>query len=744
MVKSILHITTVLALSLIALGIKGQSLTVKNAEGKPLANTLVQVLNGDAKNSKVLFTDDNGVLKFDTNGTYVLHINSFGYQTFANIFKIDGNVEVKLELLNQKLDEVVITGQLTETTADKSVNKIKVIDRERIDRQAAVNLRDVLTNEMNIRISQDNVLGSSLSLQGVSGQNIKILIDGVPVIGRLDGNIDISQINLNNIERIEIIEGPMSVIYGTDALGGVINLISKKNINGNIEINANSYMESVGTYNADGNIGFKKNGKSLSISGGRNFFDGFDLNEPSRRKTWKPREQIFGNIAFGFPFKKTTNRLQTSFFSEKMIDKGTENISPYSAYAFDNKYFTDRINASLNTDLKLKKFVSVQFINAFEYFNRDRNKFRKNLVNLEETITPNPEDNDTTTFYLALLRATVNTFNPDKKINHQFGYDINVETAKGQRLLNNYQQMGDYAIFYSMEYKPIEKLVIRPGFRASYNTRYGSPIIPSLNFKYDFAPQWSARASYSRGFRAPSLKELNLFFVDINHNIQGNNDLKAENSDNFNVGLNYKKLMGSTLLKFDVSAFHNAIYDMIDLAVVDIESQFYSYINVGKFKSQGINFTAELKKERYNISLGFGTIGRYNNLVENMGGVNNFSYANEIRFNNQYTIPVIETDLSVFYKYNGAVPGYSIDESGKVTQTQVQAYSMMDVTVSKKFWKNKVQFTTGVKNLLNVNNINFSGQGTGGAHSGGGSSMPIGMGRFVFFGCKINLSYTQK
>merc|ERR1711965_356759 len=94
---------------------------------------------------------------------------------------------------------------------------------------AAVTLKDVLVNQNNIRVAQDNVLGSSMSLQGMSGQNIKILIDGIPVIGRLNGNIDISQINLNTIERIEIIEGPLSVNYGTDALAGTINLISQKN-----------------------------------------------------------------------------------------------------------------------------------------------------------------------------------------------------------------------------------------------------------------------------------------------------------------------------------------------------------------------------------------------------------------------------------------------------------------------------------------------------------------------------------
>lgn len=127
------------------------------------------------------------------------------------------------------LDGLVVTGQYAPNTIEKATHKVRVIDRQKMDVMSAQNLRDVLTNELNIRISQDNVLGSSMSMQGISGQNVKILIDGVPVVGRLEGNIDLSQINLNNIERVEIIEGPMSVNYGTDALAGTINLITKKN-----------------------------------------------------------------------------------------------------------------------------------------------------------------------------------------------------------------------------------------------------------------------------------------------------------------------------------------------------------------------------------------------------------------------------------------------------------------------------------------------------------------------------------
>ncbi|MDZ7846145.1 MAG: TonB-dependent receptor plug domain-containing protein [Owenweeksia sp.] len=85
------------------------------------------------------------------------------------------------------------------------------------------------------------------SRQGLSGAKIKILVDGVPVIGRLDGNIDISQINLSNIERVEIVEGPMSVQDGTDAVAGTINLITKKDFTAEIKGQpVNAYYETAG------------------------------------------------------------------------------------------------------------------------------------------------------------------------------------------------------------------------------------------------------------------------------------------------------------------------------------------------------------------------------------------------------------------------------------------------------------------------------------------------------------------
>jgi outer membrane receptor for ferrienterochelin and colicins len=228
------------------------------------------------------------------------------------------------------IDPVVVTAEILPTQSSKSVQNVRILTAAMIQKQGAVNLKDILSTQLNIRISNDNILGSSLSLQGISGQNVKILLDGVPLIGRENGNIDLSQINLSNIERIEIIEGPLSVIYGTDALGGVINLISKKVTLDSAKqsiVNANSYYETIGQYNIGGGGVFKVSNMDFGGSINRNFFSGYNPDKSSRTMTWKPKQQVFGSFSILNEKGKLRIRFKTDIFNERIENKGTPVIN---------------------------------------------------------------------------------------------------------------------------------------------------------------------------------------------------------------------------------------------------------------------------------------------------------------------------------------------------------------------------------------------------------------------------------
>jgi outer membrane receptor for ferrienterochelin and colicins len=130
-----------------------------------------------------------------------------------------------------ELKEVVVTGQFEPQSLRKSVYQVRTINSEIIKTRSAVNVQSILSTELGIRFSNDGVLGTAdISLMGMSGQNVKVLLDGVPLLDRGATKESLNQIDINTIERIEIVEGPMSVVYGSDALAGVINIITKKAI----------------------------------------------------------------------------------------------------------------------------------------------------------------------------------------------------------------------------------------------------------------------------------------------------------------------------------------------------------------------------------------------------------------------------------------------------------------------------------------------------------------------------------
>jgi outer membrane receptor for ferrienterochelin and colicins len=716
-----------------------QFIKVTTDKQKPVEDAIV-IYNpvGLKSFQKLALTDASGKTTITSEADIVLTISKLGFVTISDTLQLNQTKTYMLKESNVNLKDVVVTGQFEANTTQQSVQRVKIIDRKRIEQQGAVNLRDVLANELNIRLAQDGVLGTQMSMMGIGGQNVKILIDGVPVIGRMDGNIDISQLNLNNIERIEIIEGPMSVIYGTDALGGAINLITKKAASRQYSASVNTYYEQVGTYNVDAQTGLKYKNWSVQLSGGRNFFDGFSTNEAERVrwKQWKPREQYFADAAITYKWRKQSHRLFSQYFNETITNRNNAVVTPYSVTGFDDYFYTTRLNQSLYSDFYFNNKATLNLINSYGTFERIKNTYRKNLVTGAENMTPNAEDHDTSTFTLLLSRATYTTHN-NSIFNSQFGYDINIETGTGRRLEGNQQQIGDYAAFYVAEIKPLSRLTLKQGIRVIYNTRFSAPIIPSFNAKYDITSNLSARASYARGFRAPSLKELGLFFVDVNHNIQGNEDLKAEQSDNILASLTYEAKYNNFSYKLDGSVFYNAMNNLISLALVDASSQLYTYVNIDQFKTQGVNAQAMLQYQNINATLGYSYIGRYNRIASSALDVAQFSYTPEYRVNVGYTYTKSNTDVNLFYKYNGALPGYFVNAQNQVEQTFIAGYGLLDATLSQPMFKRKIVFTAGVKNITNTTQITFNTATT--AHSSGSGNMPIAMGRFIFTSIRIQL-----
>jgi len=708
-----------------------------------------------SEKSAILFrgvSNNDGELKMDKSVTERVQLQAImsGFVPMDTVLMLTAEMEFYLQsdVLNQ--EEVIVTAQYGNSTVENSVHRVKVIDRQKIDAMGAVNLRDVLNNELGVRISQDNVLGSSMTLQGVSGENVKILIDGVPVVGRLDGNIDISQINLQEIDHIEVVEGPLSVNYGTNALAGVINLISKKPSFKQVSGSVSSYYESVGHYNLNAQLDYASKHWAFGISGGRNFFDGWHeshstfknpvpIADSNRFMTWKPKEQFFGGFYTQLNKDGWLIRYKANVFEESILNRGYPR-APYQETAFDDAYNTRRVDNSINIKKKVGSFGLTKHTWAYNRYDRVKNTYFVDLTTLDQNITTNAADHDTSFFDQWVFRGSIARTVDSAKFNYQIGYDVLVESAEGRRIFEGRQEQADLALFASAEYSPVASLIIRPGLRYAYNTTYETPVLPSLNVKWNFLENWNVRASYARGFRAPGIKELYFEFVDINHNIVGNDELNAENSHNFQTSLNRKWKMKKVSFNTELSGFYNSITDRISLA--SISGTEFTYVNVGSFKSNGVRLNVGAKHKNLNFNAGTAIIGRASDLVsEDL--VNTFIYYPEVQTSAIYTFPKSNTSLALFYKYQGQLPNFGVNNDGEVEQRITEDYHLLDFTVTQQLMNKRLALTVGSKNILNVTQV-ASGGVSDGAHAAGGSTVSVGSGRSFFASLTLNLSKKLK
>ena len=724
-------------------------IVVKDQQKAPVPGAYVQVKWLNSK-TKLAVTDAHGTVRFDTLSPTPAHpttleISHLGFLSRKDTLTSSRPVEFILEDNSILLNQVVITGQYSAATADQAMHRIQVLDRKDIDDRGAVNLRDMLEQQANVRVSQDAILGSGMTIQGLSGNYVKVLIDGVPVIGRLGGNIDLSQINLNSIERIEIVEGPLAVQYGTDALAGTINLITKKDTTHRWTAGLNSYYESVGQYNLDGQLTVSRKNHRLSLSGGRNYFDGWNPGNPSfslpqsrpadlnRIHAWNPKEQYFANAAWIFTQGNWSVRPFASWFEEKITNRGTPRL-PFYESAFDDAYTTERRNLGVDVKNEGAKYGSRLQV-SYDRYDRIKNSFFTDLTTLEQQLTTTEGDQDTSDFTQFMVRAELNQHADSSKLNWQVGFHINQESGSGRRITEGTRSLGDYAVFSTAEWKATSTFSVRPGLRWAYNTVYAAPVVPSLHLRWK-KDHWQARAAWARGFRAPSIKELYFEFVDINHNIFGNPDLKAESADHFDLQIKRDWISGKRLWRWETNAFYNQIEQQITLAQ-EIGTTRFSYFNVDEFRTLGIQSKLVYQQEHFKITAGGGYTGLFNALHA-LDNVPDYNYTPEGQIQVQYKVPPWATSFNVFYRLIGARNGFGLDPDQNLIETQFSQYELLDFTVSRPVFENRIQLALGAKNLFDVTDVSFSGN-SGVAHSSSSGQAPISWGRSYFIRLSFNL-----
>ena len=436
--------------------------------------------------------------------------------------------------------------------------------------------------------------GEGVQIQGIASDYVLVLIDGVPVVGRSSGNLDLSRFAIGNIKQIEVVKGPSSALFGSEALGGVINIITERPKTDKITGQVTHRAASFNNQNTTISLNQRKGKLGYSIFLDRLSTDGFDLADGDEGQTVNP----FFNYTFN-------GRLFMDF---------SDNLRAFAS----GRYFLQDFDVPSGTseerdgNIQLRLDHKLSDKSQFEY-----EFYYTNYVTNEQSIDPIDDeillDND---FDQKLFRPEIrfnNAFSPNNTLTLGGGYNFE---SLDRSLFAEQVTFDSQYVFAQYDFKPLEKLNIIAGARFDNHSEYNSQLSPKISARYEITPHFAIKGSVGSGFKAPDFRQLYLDFTNAlggNYSVFGKqvelqgiqrliaNDeittdpqtgelllrvplenlgdpLDAESSIGYNFGFGYKK----GKFKGDVNFYRNDFTNLIDTQILATKrngANVFGYIN---------------------------------------------------------------------------------------------------------------------------------------------------------------------
>ncbi len=539
----------------------------------------------------------------------------------------------KDSILTENLGEVVVTATRTVRQLSSLPLPVTLIPQKQITNSGVTRLNEILSEQTGIVVTPDITTGGGegVQIQGIASDYIMVLIDGVPVVGRSSGNLDLSRLAIGNIQQVEVVKGPSSALFGSEALGGVINIITERpkteKISGQITHRAASFNNQNTTVSVNQRKG--KLGYSLFID--RLSTDGFDLADGDEGQTVNP----FFNYTFnGRMYYDLSDKLQLFasgryFLQDFDIPSGTSEERDG--------------NAQLRIDHKLSD--KSQFEYEFYY---------TNYVTNEQTVDPIENeillDND---FDQQLFRPEVrfnHSFTPNSTLTMGGGYNFE---SLDRSLFADQVTFDSQYVFAQYDFRPIKKLNIIVGARFDNHSVYNSQLSPKISARYNITEHLAVKGSVGSGFKAPDFRQLFLDFTNAaggNYSVFGKevevqgierliaNDeiitdsegnqilpvplselgepLNAESSVGYNLGVGYDK----GKFRGDINFFRNDFTDLIDTRILATKrngANVFGYINRESVYTQGMEVDLRYKiLDQLTLSAGYQLLYAFDKDVE--------------------------------------------------------------------------------------------------------------------------------
>jgi iron complex outermembrane receptor protein len=506
-----------------------------------------------------------------------LNFNKILLLSFFFIWIFSGNIfpQDLDSLRSYELDPLVITG--TRITRQKSEipASISVISRQQIENSREINILPVLANRVpGLFVNKRNMVGygvgpnsgGNISIRGVSGTpntQVLMLIDGQPQFMGIFGHPISDAYTSSDIERVEVIRGPGSILYGSNAMGGAINLITRQPEDGfNFYGKAAYGSYKTGIYT--GSAGFHRNKFSVFGSYNHERTDGSrsDGNDEFMNST--------GYLKLDYQISKTINlTLDGNIADATYNDPGpTDETAPADSI---RNYTRRRTALSIeNRYDKLEGALKLFYNNGDHSFS---DGFKSNDVNYGLTFYQN----------LKLFKYNVITIGIDAK---RFGgRPTNIYSPPG--VPDGFDQefrINETDLYALVQQRIADKLSAEAGYRFVNNSHYGTAHVPAFGIAYQLSKNTGLKASATKGFRSPAVVDLFLFPV-------ANENLEPENLWNYELAWNQTSRNGK--LNLELTGFYIDGKNMIQAVVITAPPAVK--INTGEFRNKGIEITADYK-----------------------------------------------------------------------------------------------------------------------------------------------------
>lgn len=463
------------------------------------------------------------------------------------------------------IDEVVITGSKTSVNRNNVPLTVSVISKEKIENSSESALLPVLTEQVpGLFVTERGITGfgvstgaaGQISLRGIGGSpntQVLILLNGNPQFMGIMGHPLPDAYEASDVEKVEVIRGPASTLYGTNAMGGVINIITKEQKEDGFKANTRAMYGSYNTQKYMANGGFKKNGFNAFASFNHDQTDGhrdtsdFKINNGYLRMGYDINSHFIISADFSLANFDATDPGPEDSKAGYTIDI----TRGMGAASLDNKF--NKTNGSL------RFFYNFGEHNITDGFH-------------------SKDKNYGVVFYQAFNLFTGNTITIGTDYKQYGGIAENVKAMNGNGMVFSDTTVWEAAGYAYIQQELFRKLVLNAGFRLEHNSVYGNEPVPTGGIAYHPTSTTTVKASVAKGFRSPTLRELYMWGT-------ANADLKPERMVNYEIGILQKLLENK--LSVELTVFRA---DGDNLIQTVAGSNGTKYQNTGEFTNTGIEF----------------------------------------------------------------------------------------------------------------------------------------------------------